>query len=138
MTCVVQVPPLGQGVRPAVTRHLLGAGLVEHNAKVGQVKHRHQPEHQIDQDHPGAALAVLRKEYICIFRYSIIRMMSCYPLPLLCLLPRPDAGVHDVAELGAEAVLHPGVGAQREQHRGDLAREPVQHRAATHTVSASY
>ena len=45
---VVQVPPLAHGVGPAVACSLVGAGLVEHDAQVGQVEHGQQPEYQID------------------------------------------------------------------------------------------
>ena len=60
MAGVVQVPPLAQGVGPAVAGRLVGAGLVEHDAQVGQVEHRHEPKQQVYKDHPGAALSVLR------------------------------------------------------------------------------
>ena len=49
-----------------------------------------------------------------------------YPLPRLCLPPCPDAGVHDVAKLGPEAVLHPGVGPQGEEDCSYLASEAVE------------
>ena len=48
VACVVQVPPLAHGVSPAVACGLVGAGLVEHDAQVGQVEHGQQPEYQID------------------------------------------------------------------------------------------
>ena len=47
-------------------------------------------------------------------------------LPCLRLSPGSNAGVHNIAKFGPETVFHPGVGTQREQHRGDLSRQAVQ------------
>ena len=66
MAGVVQVPPLAQGVGPAVACRLVGAGLVKHDAQVGQVEHGQQPEQQVDKDHPGTALSVLGNENIIL------------------------------------------------------------------------
>ena len=43
--------------------------------------------------------------------------------------PRPDARVHDITQLLPQSVLHPGVEAEGEEHRGQLGWQPVQHRA---------
>ena len=48
VTGEVEPAPLGESVRPGVARHLLGAGLVEHDTQVRQVEHRQQSKHQID------------------------------------------------------------------------------------------
>ena len=62
VTGEVQLAPLVESVGPGVAGHLLGTGLVEHDAQVGQVEHCHQPKHQIHEDHPGAALSMLKRE----------------------------------------------------------------------------
>ena len=61
MAGVVQVPPLAQGVGPAVAGRLVGAGLVEHDAQVGQVEHGEQAGDQVDQDDLGTALPMLKR-----------------------------------------------------------------------------
>ena len=48
MTGEVQLSPFLEGVGPGVPGDLLGAGLVEHDAQVGQVEHGQQAKYQID------------------------------------------------------------------------------------------